>query len=428
MRVNTLQQSKRYKMSLKLKVHVLYPLIIILCVPLSAFGEIIHTVSAGDNLSRIAGKYFARTASYTKQELVRDIVSINNITSQSLAIGQKLVIPVVSEKPFSPQTVSKKRDFTARGVYINQWTAGSRQVFQVADRLKAYGANTIVFDAKDVRGGLSYRSSLPGSFSPVKGYARGIEDMSKLIAYLHLMDIHVVARVCVFRDMLIASAMPHWRLDRDWLNPADAEVQEYIEEIVRELIGYGVDEIQFDYCRYPADGEVSTGIEGKSRSDIIAEFLGRIHALTSSHRVLLSLDMFGIVIWKQDQDILSVGQDIEKIREHVDIISPMLYPSHFSKDFAGVENPADAPYYFVSDGIRRLRAVVGDKVTIRPWLQSFPLRVTIGYGPEFISSQISASMDSGGTGWLLWSPGNYYEEAYTALENLYFESLPEADQ
>lgn len=389
---------------------------------MSASGEIVHTVNKGDNLSRIAGKYFARTAAYTKQELVKDIISINNISSQSLTIGQKIVIPVITDKPFSPQIIRRKKDFIAKGVYINQWTAGSRQVFQVADKLKIYGANTIVFDAKDVRGGLSYRSSMPGAFSPVTQYPRGIEDMSKLVAYLHLMDIHVVARVCVFRDMLIASAMPHWRLDNDWLNPADQEVQDYIEEIIRELIDYGIDEIQLDYCRYPSDGELATGIEGRTRSDIIAEFLESIHAITSSRRVLLSLDMFGIVIWKQDQDILTVGQDIEKIRHHVDIISPMLYPSHFSKDFAGIENPADAPYYFVSKGINRLRAIVGDNVTIRPWLQSFPLRVTIGYGPEFIQNQISASMDSGGTGWLLWSPGNYYQEAYTAMENLYLKN------
>ncbi|HHO75721.1 MAG TPA: LysM peptidoglycan-binding domain-containing protein [Deltaproteobacteria bacterium] len=414
-------------MTLILKFPIPGLVLLMMCLPLSAIGQTIHTVKSGESLSRIAGMYFSTTASYTRQELVKDIISINSITSQSLSVGQKLVVPVVTDKPFKPKTVSKKKGFNAKGVYINQWSAGSRQIFEVADRLKIYGANTIVFDAKDVRGGLSYRSSIPGLFSPVTRYPRGIEDISKLVAYLHLMDIHVVARICVFRDMLIASAMPHWRLDQDWLNPADPEVQEYIEEIVRELIHYGVDEIQLDYCRYPADSELSTGIEGRSSSDVIAEFLKRIHALTSAHGVLLSLDMFGIVIWKQDKDILSVGQDIEKIRHHVDIISPMLYPSHFSKDFAGVANPADAPYYFVSQGIKRLRKVVGQGVTIRPWLQSFPLRVTTGYGPEFIQNQISASMDSGGTGWLLWSPGNYYQEAYTAMENMYLQNIPSGD-
>jgi hypothetical protein len=390
----------------------------ILATSLPCFADTIHTVKKGDNLSRIANRYLPYTASYTKQELVTDIMEINGISSQGLSIGQDLIIPVIRDKPLAPTSIKRSRSYTAKGVYINQWTAGSRQVFDVADKLNIYGANTIVFDAKDVRGGLSYRSRIPGSFSPVKWYPRGIEDISKLIAYLHLMDIHVVARVCVFRDMLIAGSMHHWRIDKDWLNPADPEVQDYIEAIVKELIDHGVDEIQLDYCRYPADGKFTTGVEGKTRSDIVAEFLGRIHEITSSQGVLLSLDMFGIVIWKQDQDILIVGQDIEKIKHHVDIISPMLYPSHFNKDFAGIKNPADEPYYFVSKGIARLKDMVGEEVAIRPWLQSFPLRVTIGYGPGFIQNQIMASMDSGGVGWLLWSPGNYYQEAYDAMENL----------
>jgi len=391
----------------------------IVVVPLCVSAQTIHTVRKGDSLSKIAQRYFPYTASYTKQELVQDIIEVNKISSQSLSIGQDLVIPVIRDKPLQPRSTARPRDFKAKGVYINQWNAGSRQVFSIADKLKIYGANTIVFDAKDVRGGLSYRSSIPKSFSPLTRYPSGIEDITKLIAYLHLMDIHVVARVCVFRDMLIAGLMHHWRIDKDWLNPADPEVQAYIEAIVKELISLGVDEIQLDYCRYPADGSQLSGVEGKTRSDIIAGFLKRIHALTSSRGVLLSLDMFGIVIWKQDQDILIVGQDIEKIKHHVDIISPMLYPSHFNKYFAGIKNPADEPYYFVSKGIARLKELVGDEVVIRPWLQSFPLRVTIGYGPEFIQDQIMASMDSGGVGWLLWSPGNYYQEAYTAMEHLW---------
>ncbi len=380
-----------------------------------------HKVKKGDNISKIAGEYFPYTASYTKQELVEDIIEINGIEKQSLKIGQELLIPVIRDRAVQSQSLKHAKSFAAKGVYVNQWNAGSRQIFAIADRLKVYGANTIVFDAKDVRGGLSYGSGIPGEFTPVSSYAHGIEDMSKLVAYLHLMDIHVVARVCVFRDVLVAGAMHHWRIDTEWLNPANPEVQAYIEAIVNELIGYGVDEIQLDYCRYPADGKFTTGVEGKTRADIIAEFLERMHRVTSSRGILLSLDMFGIVIWKQDQDILIVGQDIEKIKQHVDIISPMLYPSHFGKDFAGVKNPADEPYFFVNDGIARLKEIVGDGVIIRPWLQSFPLKVTIGYGPKFIESQITASTDSGGIGWLLWSPGNYYQEAYTAMEHLYFK-------
>ena len=153
----------------------------------------------------------------------------------------------------------------------------------------------------------------------------------------------------------------------------------------------------------------------------------KVHDITAPKGLLLSIDMFGIVIWQRDVDVLVVGQDIAKIKQHVDIISPMLYPSHFSAGFGGVKNPADDPYRFVSDGIERMKDFVSQDVVIRPWLQSFPLRVTRGFGPKYIRDQIDAARDAGGTGWLLWSPGNHYSDAYAAMQNLPKE-MPEAKE
>jgi hypothetical protein len=65
-----------------------------------------------------------------------------------------------------------------------------------------------------------------------------------------------------------------------------------------------------------------------------------------------------------------------------------------------------------------MKELVGDEVVIRPWLQSFPLRVTKGFGPKYIQTQIIASNDAGGTGWLLWSPGNHYTYSYEAMQNI----------
>jgi hypothetical protein len=103
------------------------------------------------------------------------------------------------------------------------------------------------------------------------------------------------------------------------------------------------------------------------------------------------------------------------LKDHIEAISPMLYPSHFSKGFGGIENPAEKPAYFVGQGITKLKAIVGEKVLIRPWLQAFPLQVKNISLSEFIRIQIRASHDSGASGWLLWSPGNRYDAAYRAL-------------
>ena len=387
----------------------------LLCAGVHARGYETHTVRQGESLARIAALYLPLTDAYTSKELVREIMEINRLDSMTLRVGQDLGIPVVRKKPLKASSLGTPKSFRAMGLYVNQGNAGTREIFALADRLRKGGGNTVVFDAKEIHGSLAYRSRVPGAFTPVASYPCGIEEISKLIDGLHRKNIHTVARVCVFRDILMAKTMKEWRYSDEWVNPANRKVQDYNLAIIRELVGLGVDEIQLDYFRYPADGKKTTGIRGKSRSDVLADYLARIHALTTSRRVLLSLDMFGIVIWQREEDIGVLGQDARKIARHLDVISPMLYPSHFSKNFSGVKNPADEPYFFVSRGIRRVRAIVGDRVVIRPWLQCFPMKVS-RYGPAYIKAQADAARDSGAVGWLLWSPGNSYGEAFAAME------------
>ena len=390
----------------------------ILVIPLCAQANVTYTVKSGDTLVKIATQYFPLSESYTKGEFVDEIKKLNNIGIKGISPGQVLTIPVVRTEPVKPHSVKRPKTFKALGLYANQWTAGSRQVLSISEQIKRYGANTMVFDAKEVQGLPTYKSAVQQQYTGLSSYDYPIKDLAKLVDYLHKKNIHVVARVCMFKDLHNSSANQKWRFDKDWVNPANKTVQEYNLAIIRELMGFGVDEIQIDYFRYPTDGKANTGIEGKSRSDVLTEYAARIHELTSSNGVLLSLDMFGIVNWLKDEDIRTLGQDVRKLKDHFDIISPMLYPSHFPNGFSGEKNPADKPYYFVSRGIIRMKALVGDKVTIRPWLQSFPLHITIGYDPAYIESQIKAADDSGSVGWLLWSPGNHYDEAYRALEDM----------
>jgi hypothetical protein len=387
-------------------------------------GGVIHTVQNGDSLSKIAAWYMPYTAAYTKKELITSIMAINGITGP-LSLGQTLRIPVVWNQPLKPKTVPKTKDFVACGVYINPSSAGTRFILDTAYKLRQHGGNTIVFDAKDDCGAITYPSPIPAKYCPNEHYTPNIEELPKLIEYLHRMGIHVVARMVVFKDPIMSRVKPEWCINKEkqWLNPSDPAVQEYILTVVRELADCGLDEIQLDYIRYHADTETGTGVEGVARPDVIAGFLKQVHDITAPKGVLLSMDMFGIVIWQRDEDVLVVGQDIAKLKPYVDIISPMLYPSHFSEGFDGVKNPADDPYRFVSAGVKRMKTLVGDGVIIRPWLQAFPLRVTKGFGSKYILTQIDAARDSGATGWLLWSPGNHYSEAYVAMQNFLKQKL-----
>ncbi|HPD20612.1 MAG: putative glycoside hydrolase [Desulfomonilia bacterium] len=381
--------------------------------------EATYTVRSGDTLSSIAAAYMPYTAAYTRKELIANIKAINKIEGP-LSIGQSLSIPVAWKEPLKARTVTRPRDFPAKGLYMNPSSAGTRFIFDSAERLKNLGGNTIVFDAKDDLGAITYPSPIRRAYCPEEKYYPNIEELPKLVEFLHRMGIHVAARVVVFHDPIMSRNRPEWCINREknWLDPANPDVQKYILTVIEELVENGVDEIQLDYIRYHADGRTDTGVEGVSRTDVIASFLEKVYAITKPRGVLLSVDMFGIVIWQRDVDVLVVGQDIAKMKHHVDIISPMLYPSHFSPGFDGVKNPADDPYRFIHNGIKRMKELVGDEVVIRPWLQSFPLRVTTGFDARYIRTQIEAARDAGGTGWLLWSPGNHYNDAYRAMQDM----------
>lgn len=379
----------------------------------------VYTVQKGDTLGRIAAKYMPYTAAYTKKELINSIKFVNKIDGP-LSLGQTLNIPVAWKEPLKPKTVTKPKDYVAKGLYMNTSSSGTRFVFESASKLRKHGGNTIVFDAKDDMGAITYPSPIPAKYCPNEHYTPNIEELPKLVDYLHRQGIHVVARVVAFRDPIMSKVRPDWCSNREkqWLDPANPEVQEYVLTVVRELTNSGIDEIQLDYVRYFADRKTGTGKEGVSRTDVIAGFLKRVHEITKPKGVLLSVDMFGIVIWQRDVDVLVVGQDVSKIKQHVEIISPMLYPSHFSAGFGGVKNPADDPHRFIYNGVKRMKDMVGNEVIVRPWLQSFPLGVTKGFDAKYIQTQIEAAKEAGGTGWLLWSPGNRYDKAYLAMENL----------
>ena len=109
---------------------------------------------------------------------------------------------------------------------------------------------------------------------------------------------------------------------------------------------------------------------------MIAHLLKRAHREISSRNALVSIDIFGVVAWGKEVDIRKTGQQIGMLASNCDVISPMLYPSHFNDDFDGFANPGDNPYYFIYNGCRRVIELSGKKAAVRPWLQAFKWRVS----------------------------------------------------
>ncbi len=309
-------------------------------------------------------------------------------------------------------------------IYLTGTSARPGRVDKYLEFSRAQGLTGIVFDIKDVYGFVNYRSALrevkitQGKTPPPLG------DLMPLVAYYKEKKFYTIARVALFQDELQATKFPERQIKLQsgaplktkgrtvWVDPNKRAVQDYNLAIIREVLQAGVDDIQLDYVRYPAEGDWKIadyyGLKDFSEKPrVIGSYLQRVHALTQSYGARLSLDVFGVVAWQEPLDIKSTGQNMHILSQMADVISPMLYPSHFGLSFGGIKNPADKPALFLEEGVQKLREIAPGK-TIRPWIQAFKWRVS-NYSPQYITEQIRGSARAGGQGYLLWNAGNVYE-------------------
>jgi len=153
------------------------------------------------------------------------------------------------------------------------------------------------------------------------------------------------------------------------------------------------------------------------RDDVIANFLDRAYTQLHPMGVLISLDVFGIMAWQRQVDLSHTGQDITKMAKHCDVLSPMIYPSHFF-GMDGYAAPGDAPEHFISVSMDRFEKVTaGTGVVLRPWLQAFHWR-TKTYSPEYILKQVSSSHGHHGDGFLFWNAANDYSKPFAAMPTI----------
>ncbi len=309
-------------------------------------------------------------------------------------------------------------------IYLTGTSARPGKVDKYLEFTRAQGMTGVCFDIKDVYGFVNYKSELPevkltqGKTQPPLG------DLAPLVAYYKSKKVYTIARVALFQDELQARKFPERQIKLQaggplrtkgrtvWVDPNKKAVQDYNLAIIREVLAAGVDEIQLDYVRYPAEGDWKIADyhdlgDFSEKPKVITRFLQRVHALTRSYGAYLSLDVFGVVAWQEPLDIKSTGQNMHILGQATDVISPMLYPSHFGFAFGGVTNPADKPALFLEEGVAKLREINKTQV-IRPWLQAFKWRVS-NYSPQYITEQIRGSQKAGGQGYLLWNAGNIYE-------------------
>ena len=403
----------------------------------------VHTVQEGDTLLGLADRLLDRTDHYTPIRFVEAIRLDNGLEGDFLRLGQTLRL-TLSSGPASPVRVLPPPD-EVRGIYVNASVAGSERVVELARQLREVGGNAVVFDIKDRPGMLSYRSAVPLADSIRASAGAPIARPRRLVEMLHREGIYVVARLTCFYDQRLAQRRPDlvptsrasgepWRQRGQlcWVDPSLPEVQDYLLAIVDEVAALGVDEIQLDYVRFPTEGNVADAVfsfpDSVSRDQVITRFVKRVHERLPggytwagprrARSVRLSADVFGIVAWGREADLKATGQRVADMLRHLDVVSPMLYPSHFYGHFEGMDVPAAYPYYFLYQGCRSLLPFARrNGVAIRPWVQAFPYRVE-SFDRDYIAEQIRGAEDGGAQGWLLWNSAMQYELGLGAIDDV----------
>ncbi|KKM09197.1 hypothetical protein SY88_20105 [Clostridiales bacterium PH28_bin88] len=308
-----------------------------------------------------------------------------------------------------------------KGIYVAGAIAGlESSMDELIELVEKTELNAMVIDIKDDKGEIVYEMKTPTVIA-VGSSRNKVSDMAGLIKKLKEKGIYPIARIVVFKDPVLAEADRDlavrtikgsiWgdRKGQAWVDPYNPKVWDYILEIAIAAADLGFREIQFDYVRFPSDGSTKKikypAYDGRSRSDVIVDFLRFAKERLKPYGVFVSADLFGLTTSVTDD--MGIGQEIERIAPIVDIISPMVYPSHYGPGNYGLADPDAKPYETVYKSISDAVARVGNTgVIIRPWLQDFTLRNS--YGASEVKAQIQATYDNGLEEWILWNPRNNY--------------------
>jgi hypothetical protein len=341
--------------------------------------------------------------------------------------GKHGTAPPVSREPIrvDKQPVARAYPREVRGVHVTMALAGLDGKIDEYVSLKGYGLNTLEVDVKDENGKVGFVSSAMPKLAREIGAAQPYFDVESVVGKVHAAGMYLIGRVVVFEDPTLSAARPDLAVLRPdgsrwlnngglgWTNPYDRRVWRYVVGIGRAAAKAGFDEIQFDYVRFPSDGDLSQILYRHKRAEpkgtTIANFLryasGQLHPLG----VRVSADVFGLAATHD----LGIGQVPKRIAPYLDALYPMVYPSHYSAGEYGITEPDAYPGRTVARALLDFRRQLkGTRMTLIPWLQDFSLGRP--YTVVEVTDQIAAARRQHAGGFMLWNPeGLYTREALT---------------
>ncbi|HSL65919.1 MAG TPA: putative glycoside hydrolase [Gaiellaceae bacterium] len=311
-----------------------------------------------------------------------------------------------------------------RGVHVTMALASIPGKLQ--EYLRMPGLNTLQLDIKDENGEVGFvPSAVP--FAAEIGAARRYYKPREVARLARRHGVYLVGRIVCFEDPVLSAARPAMAVQRPdgsrwlnhaglgWADPYNREVWRYLGDLAVTAVKLGFDEIQFDYVRFPTDGDVEA-IRYPSQTStapgwVIAEFVHYVSSRVKPLGARVSADVFGLAATRD----LGIGQLPRRIARYLDAIYPMVYPSHYGPGEYGLEDPNATPGPTVAAALGDFnRELEGRKTEVIPWLQDFSYGRT--YTAAEVREQIDAAASTGAEGFLLWNAAGVYSDDVLTYE------------
>lgn len=328
---------------------------------------------------------------------------------------------------------------SVQAIYASSWAFGSKgfreKLIKVVDDTDI---NAMVIDVKDSTGRVSFDMNQPKVIE-YGSVERRIRNPKLLISELHAKDIYVIARIAVFQDGFLPikqrqmaiqtkEGTPWYDKGKNmWIDQYSTEVYEYTRQIAQGAYEAGFDEINFDYIRFPSEGNFENMVypnkaEGDTRlkREVIAEFLKVAGKPLREQGIPVSIDVYGYVTSRPDD--VGIGQHLETLAPLVDFIAPMVYPSHYYKGSFNIDKPAEHPYEIMNGalkvGVKRLEDIGEDPNKFRTWIQDFNMGAK--YDKAMVQKELKAVFDNKMNSYMVWNAANRYTtDAYINTDSLF---------
>jgi len=395
-----------------------------------------------DDIDFIDGKQFVSSAGILYSEEKGNIIKNESFKNISINSQKPDYFLIDNNAQYSLFIMINKIDFSGKS--RNEVSSEKKAIYTplsyidsnldfVIKQIKSSGViNGVVIDMKDDYGHILFDSKNATAIE-IKAI-RANANVPKILKALKDNNIYTIARVVTFKDSTLYNAYSNKYAIKDiktglpwqgskherWVDPHSEFVRNYNISLAKEIQDLGFDEIQFDYIRFPGDGDIRNcdytfkTIPDISKAEVLADFA---KSAKKSLSVPVALDIFGFYIWYYfggATNAISIGQDVEELSVYVDVICPMVYPSHYGNFYSGYTQDI-RPYKIVLGGGFRASALSNASVSIRPYLQGYDY-LSPTWGTGYILQQINAAKEGGNDGYIFWNPAGDHKVLFEALK------------